>query len=118
MCRLLWLVLKTVKDEVERDSPGAVLGSRLRLPGPRSEDRAGGDREPVVRCRPDTDHLVTIEQTDEDSSCVFDQQPHHRWVSPSQFLPLSRPYLARLGFVSPGLLFSGCALLLCFLPGD
>lgn len=31
---------------------------------------------------------------------------------PSQFLPPSHRYLAQLGFVSPGLLFSGCALLL------
>lgn len=36
---------------------------------------------------------------------------------PSQFLPLSHHYLAQLGFVSPGLLFSSCALLLCFVLG-
>lgn len=74
MCGLLWLVLivqKTVKAEVHRDSPGAVLGGRLRLPGPQWEEGAGGDGEPAVCCRPDTDHLLTIEQTDQDSELCF-----------------------------------------------
>ena len=45
MCRLLCLVLavqQAVKAGVERESPGAVLGNRLRLPGPQSEDGASG----------------------------------------------------------------------------
>lgn len=110
----------TVKAEVRRDSPGAVLSTRLRLLELQSEDRAGGDGDPVVCCRPDTDRPRTKEQTEEDSElCFWSAAPPHRWCPPSQFFPPSHHYLARLGFVSPGLRFSGRALLLYFfLSGD
>lgn len=62
---------KAVKAEVERDRPGAVPSTRLRLPMSEWESRARGDRDPVVCCRPDTDRLLTKEQTEEDSKLCF-----------------------------------------------
>lgn len=107
MCRLLSAVLilqKAVKAEVQQDLPGAVLGTRLRLPMPEPESRAGGVLETQWSAAGPT--LIACSQKNKQKrtqSCVFDQQPHHRWCPPSQFFP---HYLARLGFVLPG-----CALL-------
>lgn len=69
MCRLLQ---EAVNAEVQRDLPGAVLGTRLRFPMPEPESRAGGGAgDPVVCCRPDTDRLFSKEQTEEDSKLCF-----------------------------------------------
>lgn len=46
--------------------PKAHFGIGLRLPKQQLESRARGDGDPVVCCRPDTDHLLTKEQTTED----------------------------------------------------
>lgn len=109
------IVQAAVKAEVERDRPGAVLSSRLRLPGPQLENGAGGDGGPGVCCGPDTHHLLTIEQT---QAVGLIRCPATDGCPPSQFLPPSRHGLAPLGFVSPGFLLSGCPLLLSFLSGD
>lgn len=115
-CGLVLIVQAAVKAEVERDGalePSSAAGSDCQ--GPQSEDGAGGDGEPGVCCRPDTHHLLTIEQT---RAVGLIRSPATDGCPPSQFLPPPRHHLAPLGFVSPGLLLSGCPLLLCFLSGD
>lgn len=104
LCRLLWLVSIVQKAEGERESPGDVLGGRLRLLGPQSEDRAGGEGEPVVCCRPDTDRLATIEQTGEASKLRFWSAAPPQMGVPRITSSL-RPVISSLGLVPPALYF-------------
>lgn len=62
---MVLILQSAVKAEAQQDLPGAVLGTRLRLPMPEPESRAGGC------CRSDTDRLFTKEQTEEDSKLCF-----------------------------------------------
>lgn len=101
-----------MKAEVQRDSPGAVLSTRLRLPMPEPESRAGGDRDPVVCCRPDTDRLFTKEQTEEDSKLWFWSEAPPQMVSPVSVLPATTSPVWVLFHL--GLRLPGCALLLCY----
>lgn len=39
---MVLILQKAVKAEVQQDLPGAVIGTRLRLPLPEPESRAGG----------------------------------------------------------------------------
>lgn len=63
---------KTVKAKrYSLDLPKAYLGTRLRLLKQQLLSRARGETDAVVCCRPDTDHLLTKEQTEEDSKLCF-----------------------------------------------